>query len=74
MRRVERAGLPEVSPMLRVTLDLENLFKKNTTRQTVKSSEKYEYLYFSHDFKRRLVLGSCLQYKLIQGGPDALVV
>lgn len=37
-------------------------------------SEKYEYFYFSQGLKRRLLLGSCLQYTLIQGGPDALVV
>lgn len=29
---------------------------------------------FPLEFKRRLVLDSCLQYKFIQGGPDALVV
>lgn len=69
--RVERAALPEVSPTLCVTSELENLLKKNTTRQGVKSSEKYEYSYFSHEFKRRLVLGFCPRYKLIQGGPDA---
>lgn len=57
--------------MLRVTLNLENLFEKNSTREL---SEKDEYSWFSHEFKRALVLGSCLQYKLIQGGPDALVV
>lgn len=49
-----------------VSLDLEKI--------TAGQSEKYEYFYFSQGFKRRLVLGSCLQYKLIQGGPDALVV
>lgn len=65
-RRAECAGLPETSHVPGVSLDLEKI--------TAGQSEKYEYFYFSQGFKRRLVLGSCLQYKLIQGGPDALVV
>lgn len=60
--------------MPHVASDLENLFRENTTRQGVKSSEKYEYSHFSQELKGRLAHDSCPRYKLIQGGPDALVV
>lgn len=56
VRRAEHAGLPEVSHVPRVSLDLENLLKKNTTGLRGKSSEKLNIRIFHRSSKDDLCL------------------
>lgn len=71
MKRQKQTGLLEV---FCVISDLENLFKKTQLDKELSQVKILSIIFFSLQFKRRLLLDSCLQYKLIQRGPDAPVV